>query len=177
MNQVVYYVAVSLDGYIAGTNGDISAFIQEGEAVKEYLSDLQRFKTVIMGRKTYEFGYRFGLQPGKPAYPHMQHYIFSKSLKIQEIEPTVHIVDYNTKLIEEIRNKADSDIYLCGGGVFAGWLLQNDLIDCLKLKINPITLGDGTKLFGETPLTRQWKLDSTKVFDGGIQFQTYHRES
>ncbi len=78
MKKIVYYVASSLDGYIAGINDDISTFIPDGKGVEKYLSDLQSFKTVIMGLRTYEFGYQFGLQPGQPAYPHMQHYIFFK---------------------------------------------------------------------------------------------------
>lgn len=177
MNQIVYYVAVSLDGYIAGPDGDISAFIQSGEAVDLYFSDLQKFRTVIMGRGTYEFGYRFGLQPGKPAYPHMEHYLFSRSLKLDDPDPAVHVVDYDIGIVEQIRKDSDSDIYLCGGGVFAGWLLQNNRIDCLKLKVNPITLGGGTRLFGDAPLTRKWKLESSRTFEGGLQFQTYRPQA
>lgn len=64
MRKITYYVAISLDGFIAGPDGDISGFVQQGEGVNQYLQDLQAFDTVIMGRKTYEFGYAYGLQPG-----------------------------------------------------------------------------------------------------------------
>ena len=67
MRKIVYYVATSLDGFIANLDQGIEGFVG-GSGVEKYLSDLQGFDTVIMGRKTYEFGYRFGLQPGQPAY-------------------------------------------------------------------------------------------------------------
>ncbi len=49
MQKIIYYVASSLDGFIAGTNSDISKFISEGKGVEKYLSDLQKFETVIIG--------------------------------------------------------------------------------------------------------------------------------
>lgn len=54
MPKIIYYVASSLDGFIAGPNDNISYFVAGGKGVEKYLSDLQKFKTVIMGRRTYE---------------------------------------------------------------------------------------------------------------------------
>ena len=61
MKKIVYYVASSLDGYISGIDDDVSGFVYEGEMVEKYLEDLKSFQTVIMGRNTYEFGYKFGV--------------------------------------------------------------------------------------------------------------------
>ncbi|WP_209405722.1 dihydrofolate reductase family protein [Pseudozobellia sp. WGM2] len=83
MAQIVHYVAISIDGFIAGPNDDTSGFKATGDGVSQYLEDLKDFKTVIMGRRTYEFGYTYGLEPGQPAYSHMQHFIFSKTLKFE----------------------------------------------------------------------------------------------
>ena len=93
MKKIVYYVASSIDGFIAGTNDDISKFILEGKAVEKYQSDLLNFKTVMMGRKTYEFGYKFGLIPGQPAYPKMEHYIFSNNMTLSNLSDSVHVED------------------------------------------------------------------------------------
>jgi dihydrofolate reductase len=84
MRRIIYYVAASIDGFISGPDEDISGFenVQESDGIQMYLQDLQKFDSVIMGRKTYEFGYKFGLKPGDLAYPHMNHYIFSGSLKL-----------------------------------------------------------------------------------------------
>ena len=150
MSKIIYYVAISLDGYIAGPNDDISKFAQGGEGVDQYLTDLADFAVVIMGRRTYEFGYQFGIQPGQPAYPHMDHYIFSRTLQFENQHPKVHIVNPDINKVYELKNTSKTDIYLCGGGEFAGWLFDHDQIDQLKLKINPIVLGDGIPLFGSS---------------------------
>lgn len=173
MNKVIYYVASSLDGYISGANDDISKFILHDGVVEKYKSDLLKFKTVIMGRKTYEFGYKYGLEPGKPAYSHMQHYIFSNTLQIENCAPQVHIEKLSIDRIKEIVVDSDTDIYLCGGGQFAGWLLSHGLINHLKLKLNPIVLGDGVRLFGDAKISFIGKLIKKEAFDGGVQFLTY----
>jgi dihydrofolate reductase len=81
MRNIIYYAAVSLDGFNAGPGVD------------QYLNDLKNFDTVIMGRKTYEFGYRFGLNRGQPAYPHMKHYIFSASLHFDQAAENVFVAN------------------------------------------------------------------------------------
>lgn len=173
-NKIVYYVATSLDGYICGDDEDISMFVGEGNGVDQYLADLQGFETVIMGRKTYEFGYKFGLPAGQPAYPHMQHYIFSENLDFEQAHPQVHVVkERSIDRIKEIRDQSETDVYLCGGGVFAGWLLENNLIDQLKIKLNPIILGSGTPLFGDSKVAAKWELSETSLYDNGLQIMSY----
>lgn len=173
MRKIIYYVASSLDGFIAGTNDDISKFIPKGKGVEKYLSDLQNFETVIMGRRTYEFGYGFGLLPGQPAYPHMKHHIFSNTLKINKLANNVKIEKISIERIKEISEESKTDIYLCGGGQLAGWLLDNGLIDQLKLKLNPIILGDGIPLFGNSKTSLVGNLIEKESFDHGLQILTY----
>ena len=177
MGKIVYYVASSLDGYIAGVDDDISQFILQGEGVERYQSDLANFSTVIMGRKTYEFGYQYGLKPGQPAYPNMEHHIFSDSLKIENLSESVRIEKLSIDRVKEIRQNTTTDIYLCGGGQFSGWLLDNGLIDQLKLKLNPIVLGSGTKLFGYSTANENWVLTDSSSFSDGLQILTYNRKS
>src|SRR4028119_579039 len=173
MRKIVYYVASSLDGFICGLNDDISGFVGTGNGVEKYLSDLSNFDTVIMGRHTYEFGYKFGLQPGLPAYPHMLHYIFSDNLKLENADPKVQVKKINLKEIETIQNQPGTDIYLCGGGQFAGWLLDNKKIDRLKLKLNPLILGQGVKIFGSSKLSCKIELNTSEVYDNGLQIMTF----
>lgn len=176
MQKIVYYVASSLDGFIAGENDDISQFILQGKGVEKYQSDLSRFGTVIMGRKTYEFGFQYGLEPGKPAYPNMENYVFSNSLKIDNLSESVKIEKLNRDRVNEIKQNAKTNIYLCGGGRFAGWLLENGLIDQLKLKLNPLVLGGGTKLFGSSTVSECWKLTDKESFSDGLQILTYDKK-
>jgi len=176
MAKIIYYVASSLDGFICGANEDISSFVAQGNGVEKYLADLKKFKTVIMGRKTYEFGYKYGLKPGQPAYENMEHYIFSDTMKLDHKAENVHIKSVTIDNIASIKNSSETDIYLCGGGEFAGWLLENKLIDQLKLKLNPIIIAEGTKLFGNYNSSAKLKLISSESYDEGLQILTYDFE-
>lgn len=170
---ITYYVATSLDGFIAGKNDDISAFAMTGAGVEFYLNDLQNFDHVIMGRRTYEFGYKFGLQPGQAPYPHMEHFIFSSSLAFENPAPNVHTCPMDLEIIKELKERPGKGIYLCGGGEFAGWLLENGLIDRLKIKLNPLVLGDGIRLFGSSKKQVKIELLERLSFDEGLQILTY----
>ncbi|QCX39070.1 dihydrofolate reductase [Aureibaculum algae] len=176
MQKIIYYVASSLDGFISGKNNDISQFIQKGEGVEKYQNDLLKFKVVIMGRKTYEFGFQYGLQAGQPVYPKMEHFIFSESMEIENMAPTVHVEEMSIDRVKKIKAHATSDIYLCGGGNFAGWLLDHGMIDQLKIKLNPIVLGEGVRLFGTSKSTNKWKLIETKSFKDGLVNLTYDKK-
>ena len=173
MRKIIYYVASSIDGFIAGPHDDISGFVGQGNGVEKYLNDLQQFDTVIMGRNTYEFGYEFGLKPGKPAYPHMRHYIFSTSLVFTDRDPNVHIKKIDIGEVVKIRTQPGTDIYLCGGGQFAGWLLDHKQIDVLKIKLNPLVLGQGVKMFGNSKSTFKTALLDAATYDNGLQIVTH----
>jgi dihydrofolate reductase len=173
MQKIVYYVAVSVDGFIEGKNNSTDMFVHEKSIVDYYMKDLQNFNTVIMGRKTYEYGYRFGLQPGKAAYPHMKHYIFSENLNFKNPDVNVSVVDRDIELVKKLRTEVETDIYLCGGGTFAGWLLDNEMIDTLKLKLNPILLGSGIRLFGSSTKSLFLSLRESIEFDNGFKILTY----
>ena len=103
-----------------------------------------------MGRKTYEFGCKFGLQPEQPAYPHMLHFIFSDSFTLENADSTVQIKKINLNEIELIQKQRGSDIYL-----------------------NPLILGQGIKLFGASKQTYKTKLIETELFENGLLFYTY----
>ncbi len=125
MRKIIYYVATSIDGYIMGSDENMGSFVGSGSGVEKYLADLQHFDTVIMGRKTYEFGYQFGLKPGQPAYHHMQHYIFSKTLSFENPHESVKVYPPDLEFIKQLKKTKGTDIYLCGGGEFDCWLLNN----------------------------------------------------
>lgn len=173
MAEIVYYVASSLDGFISGEDGDISGFAQGGPCVEQYFQDLLEFKTVIMGRKTYEFGYQYGLKEGQPAYPHMKHYIFSDTLGFENPHENVRVEKLTLDRIMEIKERSESNIYLCGGGTFAGWLLSKGLIDKVRIKLNPIILNGGVRLFEGGDNSHHLQLIDKKSFEDGLQLLTY----
>jgi dihydrofolate reductase len=173
MHPVIYDVAVSLDGYISGPEGDISGFAHEGPVVEDYVARLAGYATAIMGRGTYEFGYRFGMEPGQNPYTHMRTHVFSERLELPEKRSvTLHRGAGRAQVVEVIRGSA-GPVYLCGGGAFAGALLGWGLIDRLRVKRAPVVLGGGTRLFGESPVRPDLRLVSQTTYDGGYLCQEF----
>lgn len=176
MRKICYHVALTLDGFIAHTDGTITGFPADGDHVDDYMQSLHDYDTVIMGRKTYEFGYSFGLEPGHRAYPHMEHWIFSKSIDLSPKDGVTVIRNNWLGKIDQLQNTDGTDIYLCGGSIFAGWLLSHNKIDILKLKLNPVVFGSGLSLFSHSDIdTSSFKFVNSKTYESGVVLLEYHR--
>jgi dihydrofolate reductase len=124
---------------------------------------------VLMGRRTYEAGYAYGLKPGDKPYPHMDHYVISTSLQL----PTragLHVVAKDPeRVIRELRAAPGSDIYLCGGSDLAGWMLERELIDRVVIKLNPVLLGRGLSPFARrAPRARLQQTDLRSYANGVV---------
>lgn len=173
MRKIVYYVASSIDGFIARPGDNINGYVGAGNGVQKYFEDLGAFDTVIMGKRTYEFGYRYGLKPGEAPYEKMKHYIFSDTLKFETQHEHVKVCQRDIQIVKTLKAESGSDIYLCGGGEFAGWLLDHQQIDLLKLKLNPIIVGEGIRLFGSYAKFYKTELIQSDVYENGLQIMTY----
>ncbi len=148
MRRVIYDVAISADGFIAGPGARLQDFVHDGAHVSAYGARLASYGTVIMGPRTYEAGYGFGMQPGDKPYPHMDHHVFSRTLLLPEGCGVEIVRDDWLGEVDRLKARPGGDIYLCGGGAFAGHLLAAGRIDRLVLKVNPFIAGGGTPLFG-----------------------------
>lgn len=173
MQPIIYDVAVSIDGYISGPEGDISQFPQSGEIVEDYSARLATYSVAIMGKHTYEFGYLYGLKPGENPYGHMQTWVFSQSLQLPDDKAVMHHSALDLELIHTLRTEADGPIYLCGGGEFAGSLLAKGLIDKLRLKRAPVVLGGGVRLFGQASVSPRLRHIDTREYKGGAVLQEF----
>ncbi|MBO6604494.1 MAG: dihydrofolate reductase family protein [Roseicyclus sp.] len=147
MHPIIYDVAVSADGFIAGPNADISAFPHQGTVVDDYVARLPVYSTVLMGRATYEFGYGFGLLPGANPYPWAHSIVVSSGLTLPETADVEIWRAAPEGALRALREASAGPIYLCGGGVLAAHLLAMGQIDRLRLKRAPILLGRGVPLF------------------------------
>ena len=172
MRKIIYHVATSLDNFICHPDGSIDGFVAEGDHVADYQAHLQQYDTVIMGRSTYTFGYRFGLPPGARAYPHMRHLIFSQSLTLPGSEVEVVATD-PLPVVERLKAGDGTPIYLCGGGTFAGYLLQHQLIDELVVKLNPFLMGKGVRLFETQPRPLKLAMVDSKTYHSGVMLLHY----
>lgn len=173
MQAIIYDVAVSADGYIAGPHADIAKFPAGGQIVDDYLNRLKSYSCAIMGRMTYEFGYRFGLEPGENPYPHMHCVVFSRHIDLPADTEVEIVRTKAAERIRQLRRNGTSPVYLCGGGQFAGWLLSLGMIDKLRLKRAPIFLGSGTRLFGDRTEDFDARLLASKLYDDGCLYQDF----
>ncbi|MDR8409837.1 dihydrofolate reductase family protein [Nonomuraea sp. 3-1Str] len=183
MRKLVYYIAVSLDGYIAGPNAEfdfyplsdqMAAWINARypETLPTHIRKLvgldgvpnKVFDTLVMGRGTYEPALNV---PTTSPYSHLRQYVVSRTLQIDD--PTVQVETGDP--IELVRRlKAEDtglDIYLCGGGKLAASLLPE--IDEIILKSYPVVAGTGIPMLSGQFRPTLFAPTRRESFDNGAQ--------
>ncbi len=174
--ELVYYVATTVDHYIAHADGSIDGFTNHEGFVADFMASLTQFDTVLMGKNTYEFGYQYGLEPGQPAYAPLglMNYVFSQTMPEYTHEKLRVIQDDPTTFVQSLKQESGKPIWLCGGGAFAGYLLDHQLIDRLIIKQNPVVFGMGIPLFGNSKTAVNLTLEDVIPYDdAGIVVQNY----
>lgn len=176
MRKVILGLAVSLDGFIEGPNGEYDwCFTDQDYGMNDFL---QRVDTILMGRKSYEVAMAAGENYGMPAMPPMKEYIFSNTLT--KVKDGATLVSGDTiAAVREIKEQAGKDIWLFGGAALTGSLIKAGLVDELWLSVHPILLGTGRPLF--TGLLDRYYLEllGVKSYETGLVSVTYrfrHRE-
>lgn len=164
--KVTYYVASSLDGYIAKKDGDVS-WLEELDISMEDAGYDEFFSTVdalVMGRKTYEMIVSFGQWPygDKPVW-------VCSSNSITPIEGS-NLQAGNTP--EEAYKTANEmnikHLWLVGGGSLAASFLEKNLLTNISLSLMPIILGSGIKLFGNQPSPIKIKKENYNQHESGM---------
>lgn len=167
MNRnVILYIAMSLDGYIAKPDGDISflsAVEKEGEDYG-YSAFTETIDTVILGRKTYDKVLSMGFTA---PYGKRDVYVLTHNPQ----PATDHITFYSGSLPELVfglKNQDGKHIYCDGGAETVHQFLQNDLFDELIISIIPSLLGDGIRLFGQNFPEQKLQLVRSAPFEKGL---------
>ncbi len=140
MRRVRFSVAMSLDGYIAGPNGESDWIVMDPEI--DFGELISAFDTVLLGRKTYEATRRRGAAGGMPG---MQSYVFSRTLRQADC-PGVTLSDTPTDTIASLKATLGKDIWLFGGGLLFRSLLELGLVDAIEVAVIPVLLGGGLPL-------------------------------
>jgi dihydrofolate reductase len=171
MRKLAYYVALTVDGFIGHEDGSVNGFLEHGEHVTDYLESLKtQFDVVLMGRKTYEFGFQFGVTN---PYPWMKQYVFSRAMK-ESPDANVTLVSENiVELVRGLKSEPGKDIYLCGGAELATMMFEEKLIDEVVLKLNPVLFGSGIPLFSRSSSPIDLELTDSKVYENGVLLLHY----
>jgi dihydrofolate reductase len=157
MRQVVYSVAMSLDGYIAGPQGEADWITIDPDI--DFDAIYARFDVILMGRRTYETmrTARVGSMPGTDAY------VFSRTLKQSECRG-VTVSDDPKQTIPALKEQAGKDIWLFGGGELFRSLLELGLVDRVSVAVIPVLLGSGVRLLPDSPKRARLELTEHSVY-------------
>ena len=158
MKRIRYGVAMSLDGYIAGPNGEADWIVSDPEIDFEAL--FAQFDTFLVGRRTFEPM----VKASRAEIPGAKTFVFSRTLK-QEDYPRVTIVAEDVeKTVAGLRAETGKDIWLFGGGVLFRSLLEAGLVDTVEVAIIPVLLGEGIPLLPSMTKQTKLKLMGHKIY-------------
>lgn len=173
--KLFLYIAMSLDGYIAGPNDELDFLSQvemEGEDYG-YSKFCQQIDTVIIGKRSFDKVAAMGFE-----YPHLDKpvYIFTRQNLPSKGNCIYYSGDLN-QLLSHIRSQPGKHIYCDGGAELANQLLELQLIDEIILSIIPVLLGKGIRLFRNTFPSSRLELKESKTYSSGLVQLHYLRKA
>lgn len=167
MSKTVLFIAMSLDGFIAGTDGNIN-WLQGQEPNKddmisytEFIKDVDR---VIMGRKKYDQLVN-ELSVGVWMYEDLTTYVVTHHT-LDDTQNIKFINDPVCELIQKLKKEEGKNIWICGGSSIIQPLIKNQLIDRYHISIIPTILGSGIPLFESFDQEMKLKLIQSESYNG-----------
>jgi dihydrofolate reductase len=168
MKRVVYSVASSLDGYIAGPKGEFDWIPMDPDI--DFAAMLLRFDTLVMGRKTYDVT---RAQPDAPAMPGVKTYVFSRTLRGEDC-PGVTVSADPVGTVRALKAEAGKDIWVFGGGELFRVLLEAGLVDVVEVGLVPVLVGGGLPMLAlPAPRTRLKLVKHRRYEKSGIVLLEY----
>lgn len=177
MRKLSVFIAISLDGYIAKPNNDLS-FLKLVEKEGEdygYAEFISTIDTIIIGRKTYDWVQK---EIGTSHYDNGERdvYVITRTER-----PNVGRIKFYTgeptELVHRLKAENGKNIYCDGGAEVINELLKSNLIDEFIISIVPVLLGNGTKLFKDGRPEQLFEFLTVKTFDTGLIQLHYKRKN
>lgn len=168
MRKLILGLAVTLDGYIEGPNGEYDwCFTDQDYGLKEFFD---RIDAIFIGRKSYEMAQQYADNNNGemiPGMPEVTEYVFSKTLK--SVKEGAELISDNS-MAEARRIKAlpGKDIWLYGGALLTDALFKEGLVDELWMSVHPILLGNGKPLFHKQDTRTKLTLLESKAYETGL---------
>jgi dihydrofolate reductase len=179
MGRIVVTEFVSLDGVMEDPGGSEGSkhgawtfqFSRGEEGDRFKLDETMGSEALLLGRVTYEgFAAAWPSREGEFAdkFNTMPKYVVSSTLGEPEWANTTVLTGDVADAVARLRREQDGDIVVHGSAMLAQALLENDLVDELRLMVFPVVLGSGKRLFGASGMKRLQLADSKSVGDGVI---------
>jgi dihydrofolate reductase len=180
--KIILDLAVTLDGFIEGKNGEVDWCIMDPEL--EFEQFLDQIDTILYGRKSYdqwgEFIPNNEDSDADKQFWEMIHskdkYVFSRSQRGTD-QKAVFINDNILEEVTKLRHKPGKDIWLYGGANLITAFIQLGLVDEFRLSVHPVVLGEGKPLFSDIKQRLNLKLAHTRTFSSGLVQLIYHWDS
>ncbi|MBI1228333.1 MAG: dihydrofolate reductase [Bacteroidetes bacterium] len=162
MRKVILGLAVSLDSFIEGPNGEYDwCFTDQDYGLNEFFG---RIDAIFIGRKSFELAQELG---EAAMMPPVKQYVFSNSMT--EVPADCEIVSGDiAEQVKQIKRQAGKDIWLWGGASLTASLINEGLVDELWLSVHPILLGSGKPLFRGISDRIKLTLLETKTYETGL---------
>jgi dihydrofolate reductase len=187
MRRLVLFMHVSLDGFVAGPNGEMD-WIKVDEQIFDYVGRrINESDTALYGRVTYQLmeGYwpTAANQPNATKhdiehaawYSKVDKIVLSKTMEGQQLPNTIIISDDIEFRVKSLKQQAGKEIIIFGSPSASHTLMQYGLIDEFWLFVNPILVGKGIPLFKNIQQTTGLKLVTTSTFDSGVVYLQYQK--
>ena len=186
MRKIIVSTFITLDGVMQAPGGpeeDTSGGFKYGgwsapygdEVSGKIMQKQMKSADILLGRKTFEIfaSYWPAHADYWPGINDVTKYVMSNTVKESDWENSVFLTSVED--IKRLKNSEGSDIQVWGSGELVQLLLQHDLADELWIKIYPVTLGGGKRLFDQGAIPAAFTLTESAVTPSGVIFVTYKR--
>jgi dihydrofolate reductase len=184
VGRIVVTEFVSLDGVMEGPAGDDdfvrgawSFEVDRGEEGDKFkLDETREAEALLLGRRTYEgFAAAWPSRDGEFAdkFNNMPKYVVSSTLEDPEWNNTTVLGGDLEEEVSKLRGEREGDIVVHGSAQLVHALVENDLVDELRLMVFPVVLGTGKHVFGETSDKKRLRLASSKTVGDGVNILVY----
>ncbi len=189
MRKIISFMHISLDGYVAGPNGEMNWIKVDDEIFDHVGNRISEGDTALYGRITFQMMENYwptaANNPGASKhdiehskwYSKVRKVVLSKTMKVEGTANIKIISDNLTERINEIKQQKGKDILLFGSPTATHSLIQLNLIDGYWLFVNPIILGRGIPLFAEIKEAIKLRHMNTRQFACGVTELNYLNDS
>jgi dihydrofolate reductase len=178
LSKIILYIATSIDGYIAKSDGNLDWLTQFPNPTNEdygYSELLSNCESIIIGSRTFTEINKFDIEW---PYSNFKTYVISRQKNFEINTPNTELYSGDLKeLINKLMINTSKNCWVVGGGKLVESLLNQNLIDEMIISIIPVLIGNGIPLFHKSSSESKWGLVETKKYDSGVVTLTYTKQN